>query len=462
MSAKSKPKKISTKISRTVTKTTLRKKPVVKSPQSPVYKSAYNPPGAPIKPVEFSEEYLEVLRDYGGSTDYPKLDPKHIFLKDKFDQYDSAVKEIINNKLCMVTHLSEHPIIADTYSRQLDLSKQEKYEERFGQYKNTLHWGQLKLMLSEIEFLTIAIQNYKSSKKIYFVYAGAAPGDHINTLQRMFPSIYFELYDPNKFIVKDNAHLKTHVQFFTNADAEYWRDAVTKNNLFLIFCSDIRTEPATNANVIRNMNMQLEWWKIMNPDLSMFKFRLPWEKGSTPYPDGDIYIQAFPGPTSTETRLIVKKDAKIIEYNHTTYEQACFYHNTILRQQDYRKFMHDKVYDLQRDGIDNCYDCATLCHILESYYSLTKQHVDILDAIHKLEKTVAVIKSTIKLKTVLDNTQRIELYRRYMYKPCGDEHCTVCMSGKKIKSAIKKGISKATIENEEKYMEKFIDGYDSD
>lgn len=64
--SKSKPKKTSIKISRTVTKTTLRKKPVVKSPPSPVYKSAYNPPGAPTKPVEFSEEYLEVLRDYGG------------------------------------------------------------------------------------------------------------------------------------------------------------------------------------------------------------------------------------------------------------------------------------------------------------------------------------------------------------------------------------------------------------
>ena len=76
----------------------------------------------------------------------------------------------------------------------------------------------------------------------------------------MLPSVNFELYDPNTFAVKDNATLKTHVQFFMNADAEHWRKRAADENLYLVFCTDIRTEPATCENIIRNMEMQKGWW----------------------------------------------------------------------------------------------------------------------------------------------------------------------------------------------------------
>jgi hypothetical protein len=178
----------------------------------------------------------------------------------------------------------------------------------------------------------------KSDKPIYFVYAGAAPGDHQDYLKALFPDIYFELYDPNDFICKDSDKLKTHVQFFTNKDAEYWRSMSDK--VFLVFCFDIRSEPPSDENIKRNMDMQLEWWKIMNPELSMFKFRLPWSEGQTEYPKGDIYFQAFPGPTSIETRLIVKKDAPIIKYDNKNYEDACFYHNVVERI---------RYYDINKD-----------------------------------------------------------------------------------------------------------------
>lgn len=232
-------------------------------------------------------------------------DDIHRINKEIVSKLDKELHDVLfNKKRVVLSHMKTNVPYMKEINRLLDLNKTKKYVRRRYQFKPNLHWGQLKLLLTEIEFLTIVLKEYKGALPIYFVYAGAAPGDHIWYLQTLFPDIYFELYDPNDFVVKDNAKLKTHVQFFTNKDAEYW---ASRNDVFLVFCSDIRTEPATSENIVSNMNMQLKWWQIMNPVMSMFKFRLPWEEGKTTYLEGDIYIQPFPGPTSTETRLIVKK-----------------------------------------------------------------------------------------------------------------------------------------------------------
>src|SRR5437868_821867 len=62
-------------------------------------------------------------------------------------------------------------------------------------------WGQRKLLLSEIEFLTI----YWNAQEIpdpIVVYVGAAHGNHIPLLSEMFPSFEFHLYDPAKFNIE--------------------------------------------------------------------------------------------------------------------------------------------------------------------------------------------------------------------------------------------------------------------
>src|SRR5437588_8435378 len=62
-------------------------------------------------------------------------------------------------------------------------------------YEN-LHWGQRKLLNSEIDFLT----NHTDSKTNYIcVYAGAADGQHMPYLSSLFKNISFHLYDPAKF-----------------------------------------------------------------------------------------------------------------------------------------------------------------------------------------------------------------------------------------------------------------------
>jgi hypothetical protein len=60
------------------------------------------------------------------------------------------------------------------------------------------HWGQRKLLLSEIEFLTDWAPLDRDS---IVVYAGAAPGTHIAFLAEMFPRLSFVLVDPSEFKV---------------------------------------------------------------------------------------------------------------------------------------------------------------------------------------------------------------------------------------------------------------------
>ena len=315
----------------------------------------------------------------------PKVDLKLIESNKYMDEY---VKNIFRKKV--TPDISHYPIdIEDKYYNNLSrilLDDEKKYQRRFLQWKPQLHWGQLKLMLSEIEFLNEVLKEYYSDiknnkdKKIYFIYAGAAPGHHIEYLSKMFPMIYFELYDPNNFIVKESDKIKIHQDFFTNKIADEWQE---KKNIFLVFCSDIRREPATVENVKKDMDMQFEFWKHMKPDLSIFKFRLPWYEGKTEYPEGKIFLQAFPGPNSTETRLLVKKNAKIIEYDNTQYENRCYYHNTVNRSKKYNCVL-GKDLDILKDGIDNCYDCVSFVHIAEDYLKL-KDKIDNKE--YKLDKT---------------------------------------------------------------------------
>lgn len=49
---------------------------------------------------------------------------------------------------------------------------------------------------------------------------------------------------------------------------------------------------------------------------------------------GKLYVQPFVGPTSTETRLIIKKtfDAVDVKYDELAYEQACAHTNVVTKK----------------------------------------------------------------------------------------------------------------------------------
>ncbi len=388
-------------------------------------------------------DYKSTGTVYGGAHDIPsvfqkghKLRPDY---KSRIDEY--AYDALFNNKYPELKHYRDETCTPLRRILSSDFPRL-KYHRRNNELKLTLHWGQLKLMLTEVEFLTLVLKE-NPTLPIYMIYAGAAPGNHILYLSELFPTVHFELYDPNNFQIQDTDMIKTHVQFFRDEDAKQWN----VSDKYVVFVSDIRTEPATEEMVMRDMEMQKGWYQMMNPELSMFKFRLPWSPGSTPYLEGEIYIQPFPGPTSTETRLIVRKNAPIIDYDNTQYEEQLFHHNTIERNQCHEHVLGDV--SIEKDGIDNCYDCAAFVHIVSEYIKTSGSSKTVEDMIVELQREIMNGKYTIKSRTVESIDTYLKLVRKEIYYPCKNSKCEVCGNAKKEIGRIRfKGKrSKATVDN---------------
>ena len=254
-----------------------------------------------------------------------------------------------------------------------------KYRRRKGENKTTVHFGQRKLLVSEIEFLTIVCNEFKrdSASKFVVVYAGAAPGHHTPTLMNMFPFMEYVLVDPADFKL-DEAKLKYKCkytikqEFFTDEMASQLRKDY--RDYEILFISDIRTanyrvltDKDTEIKVEQDMIDQMNWYRILEPLKAMLKFRLPYvdRSGKTEleYLKGDIYFQVWEGCTSSETRLVVGKNAGMQVYDCVKYEDQLFRFNTVERVLCY-------AHDIEARGIDHCYDCRAEIHILEEYLKL--------------------------------------------------------------------------------------------
>lgn len=211
-----------------------------------------------------------------------------------------------------------------------------------------IHLGQRKLLMSEIEFLTRVLKNRQDEYTL--LYVGAAPGQHIPMLSEMFPEVTFILYDPAPFKIKPTANIQIHQELFTDDEVKKYSE--TKN---LLFVSDIRSapkpgyakdpdkeDPEFEEEVRKNLMQQKAWVTSLKPTRSLLKFRLPFtspeEKSATEYFDGIVFFQAYAPPQSTETRLEVGPNAKLIMFDHTVYEQQMFYFNTKYRVQNFSHY----------------------------------------------------------------------------------------------------------------------------
>lgn len=255
---------------------------------------------------------------------------------------------------------------SDRYARS-DLTPRTPYQRRQGEAKTVEHWGQRKLVLSEIEFLTM-----HATKGCTVVYAGAAPGTHINYLSEvLFPDVNFVLVDPAAFDCRPSDRIQIRNTFFTDEIANEYVDQG------ILFICDIRSTdigiPTSEREgmVARDMLWQQKWIKIMKPQYSMVKFTLPYcpPPGSTQYLDGKLFMPVFGGRTSTECRLIIDDPESSREWDHEEYESYMFHHNTITRTACF-----DVSLPRQRRrevGLCRCYDCASEVFILSNFL---KQH----------------------------------------------------------------------------------------
>lgn len=242
-----------------------------------------------------------------------------------------------------------------------------KYRRRRGELKTVIHWGQRKLLLSEIEFLTMYCVPGAT-----VVYAGAAPGTHTPYLLELFPDLKFVLVDPAPFSSKltEGPRCSIRQELFTD---ELAREFETTNNT--LFLCDIRScdwpldnEQEIEDKVLEDMQAQQRWHDIIKPIKSMLKFRLPWDAGNTEYLAGDVYLPVFgPGSTS-ETRLIPHGHDRI-NWDNQKYEEQMFHFNTVTRV---ARYPHKMPVGAAAYGLDYCYDCRSEVQIILQYLHRTQ------------------------------------------------------------------------------------------
>jgi len=286
------------------------------------------------------------------------------------------------------THLLQHPNprkideLFDIKLRLLDhlTAPTKKYYSRKkrGEMITVNHWGQRKLLMSEIEFLTRCVEPIGDFTVIY---AGAAPGSHTNYLADMFPNCHFVLVDPAPFVAWETDKVSIIQDYMTEEIAERYKD--TPNVLFV---SDIRTanprvmSPAEVEERVKVDNqLQIDWIEKMDPEASLLKFRCPYydpkehekfkqnlKEGEEDtylnykYYKGDIYLPVWGRQSTTETRLYVPKRREMMNYEIKRYEGQCFYFNTETRVMYY-------PHDIKVPGLDHCFDCRSEVKIVEDY-----------------------------------------------------------------------------------------------
>jgi hypothetical protein len=130
---------------------------------------------------------------------------------------------------------------------------------------NVMYYGQLKLLLSEIQFLN-HVGNWHGS---VLIHAGASPGLHLPTLLRMHLGLRFVLVDPHPSIMWNNEQVRVIQDYMTNDLAH---TLASQYGEYILFVSDIRIGGARNesdeeqqARIHRDMAAQMHWHYFFEP-----------------------------------------------------------------------------------------------------------------------------------------------------------------------------------------------------
>lgn len=242
------------------------------------------------------------------------------------------------------------------------------------------HWGQVKLLMSEIDFLTMYIRDIKKCGGVV-VYAGAAAGYHIPFLATMFPNILFILYDPSDFAIPPSSNIIIRRELFTNEIAKLYF------GMKIFFISDIRMKASSKEEfellVRKNNQSNMNWIDQMDPWSSLIKFRFPFDlEEESEFFEGIIRTQTFAKSTSAETRFIPTSKIRK-KYDTKKYEEQLFFFNIKYRNKSFINI--DPIY-----GIN--YDTLRVYMILKRYLTVTKQISDR----DRIQKSWALVAKMIK------------------------------------------------------------------
>ncbi|KAH9597135.1 mRNA methyltransferase-like [Trypanosoma melophagium] len=228
-----------------------------------------------------------------------------------------------------------------------------------------LHYGQRKLLLSEIEFLSAYLETPRTTKQpLLVVYAGAANGSHLPFLFDLFKDVKFVLIDPAPFCaaVREIAQLSKGpivelVEGYCTDELCLRLSRSYHLDYNILFISDIRSgEPKRQSNkentamIMRDNEMQRSWCWSLKANAALLKFHPPYprckdpnsrsydENDNTPdsveYMDGNRLFGIWAPKSSSELRLCVQgpfttgtKIAMRI-YDCSLHEEQCYFYNT--------------------------------------------------------------------------------------------------------------------------------------
>jgi hypothetical protein len=270
---------------------------------------------------------------------------KYVFELDKYKTIDNFYKQKFTYKLKDIPYVMEY---GTTYPKP----------------KSVIHWGQLKLFLTTLQFLITYIE--KNDPLINIVYAGSAPGDNIVLLADMFPNTRWYLIDPaphHPGLHKHKQIVELKTEFFTENVAKYYYNLFKNRGKLskLYFISDIRLSP-DDESVIKDNDINIVWHKIIQPDYSFLKFRCPYDGEFYNYYKGEVYIQPYAPVSSTETRLVLKKELEKGKYNINEYQGKFVYFNRVIRPAYHKQTIK------QNKEFDHCYDCTFYSKIITEYF----------------------------------------------------------------------------------------------
>jgi hypothetical protein len=268
-------------------------------------------------------------------------------------------------------------------------------------------------------------------KMLYFVAGankGTGPGNSMRKQKSRATNKLVNLYGDGR-VNRDNVKLRgrvpdnlaeviqtTHYTYYviediyTNLISSLLSKLENKSSVF--FLSDIRTsgsdeEQPTDFDIIANSAMMYNWVNILRPARFMLKFHPPYNLTSRgladykdsvkkaphfvkdiemtgidfestyqtkqfPYLSGEVWLQAFAAPTSTETRLIgdcptdPNTPLSTTTYDCEEFENKFYYYNRIHRSYGWHTSHADCLEP--SIGIDRCGDCAICMDIFNDYY----------------------------------------------------------------------------------------------
>lgn len=280
--------------------------------------------------------------------------------------------------------------------------KRMRYIEDSRDYEPRCHWGQLKLLASEWDFLNTC-RDELGGRPMMMVYAGSADGMHIPVLADLFPETKIHAYDGRPFHATMHRHAR--IRVFEGRDGYVTDDTIphilaTARRAMgprdaLIFISDIRGSRTDNVSVHSDMMSQARWCGMLGAERMLLKFRLPYPRpdGSTDIPSalptdfrsvirntattkskighpsylylqGEVLPQIFAPMYSTETRLLVRPPLRLEDYDPVSYEQQLNYYNVKTRRTSHPS---NPPLDLYIPGHDRGHESAMLYRIVHNY-----------------------------------------------------------------------------------------------